>query len=126
MKLASVALCSALLLCACETVNPSPSVPTPGTVAIDCGPYASDFADCLAIVAAAAKAVDPSPDPGSRVDVSKGLTGDGCIIGGDCEQAAAASVAHVTFVSPTGSRASADVITSPLGAYVGVNPVVGR
>jgi hypothetical protein len=97
-------------------VGPSPSPPASAqgiapatTVAIDCGSFAGDLADCLALVSAAAKLVDPAPEPGSRAEVS----------------ATAAEMAHVTFISPEGDRWSADVISNPVGAYVAVNPIVG-
>jgi hypothetical protein len=117
MKLAFLALLvSAIGACGQPVVITAPSLPASAqsiapatTVAIDCGSFSSDFADCLALVSAAAKLVDPAPEPGSRAEMS----------------ARAADMAHVTFISPEGSRRSADVISNPVGAYVAVNPTVG-
>jgi hypothetical protein len=117
MKLAFLALLAfAIGACGHPVVTPSKSPPPAAqsvapatTVAIDCGSFSGDLADCLALVSAAAKLVDSAPERGSRAEVS----------------ARAADMAHVTFISPAGDRWSADVISNPVGAYVAVNPTVG-
>jgi len=118
----------AILLTGCAAPSPSPA-PTSGesTVTIDCGPYAGDFADCLAIIGAAAKIADPTPVPGTRIEVSRASVGEACPTANGCVQLAAATTgAHVKFSAPNGAWASADVITNPLGLYVGVNPAYGN
>jgi len=126
MRVAPVLLL-ALLLTGCATPSPSEAPPPSGsTVTIDCGPYAGDLPDCLAIIAAASKVADPSPVPGTRIEVSKGSVGGACPTANGCVQLAAAAIgAHVKFTAPGGAWSSADVITNPLGLYVGVNPANG-
>ena len=118
----------AILLTGCAAPSPSASPTSRGsTVTIDCGPYAGDFADCLAIIGAAAKVADPTPLPGTHIEVSKGSVGDACPTASGCVQLAAATTgAHVKFSAPNGAWTSADVITNPLGLYVGVNPASGN
>jgi hypothetical protein len=91
--------------CAGPTPRPSATLAQPslGSISIDCGPYGNDVSDCLAIVAAAAEVVAMSSAPGAHAVVTD------------------TTLAHVTFTIPNGNVASADVVVSPMGAYVGVN-----
>lgn len=74
----------------------------------------------MAIVAAAARVAPVSIVPGTRADVSQGTAARTCQPAQNCiELAASAMLVHVTFTTPTGDQASADVATNPLGAYVG-------
>jgi hypothetical protein len=97
-----------------------------GTLVVACGPLAADVPDCLAIVAAAVRVAPVSIVPGTRADVSNRATNRSCQMVPTCvEFAASAIYVHVTFTTPTGDQGSADVVTNPLGAYVGVNPTHG-
>jgi hypothetical protein len=121
-----VALLFVVEACGAPTITPAPSpsdsaIGIASTIAIDCGPDSNDVADCLAIVEAAAKAVDPRPEAGSRAVVSKPVALADCP-GSACPQlAVSTTVAIVTFVSASGQQTVAHVITSPPpGGYVGV------
>jgi hypothetical protein len=85
------------------TLSPTPAQASLGTLSIDCGPYSQEVSDCLAIVSAATKVVSLSTAPGAHAVVTD------------------ASFPHVTFTIPNGNVASADVVVSPEGTYVGVN-----
>jgi hypothetical protein len=123
-----IIVCGGLAI-SCSTIQPTTEVsPTVGlsvTVSVDCGPFAADLSDCLAIVSAAATVVPVVP--GSQVQVTKRVAAAVCQPEPSCvTTAAAALIAHVAFTAPGGSLSSADVVTNPLGQYVGANPSIGQ
>ena len=89
--------------------GPSPSPPLATTIAVDCG-AGRDLAECLAIVAAASERVPSSGAPGVRAEVRNGLTPD---------------VTLVTFITPSGDRASMWVIPTPIGGYTAAVSING-
>jgi hypothetical protein len=101
-----------------QAARPSPSPAT--TISVDCGSVTA-VSDCLAMVSAAARAVSLAAVPGVRAEVSPAgaaeLRCSSCL-GGNI-LAAASVVARVSFITPSGSEASAWVITNPIGSYAG-------
>jgi hypothetical protein len=128
MKRLFLVLAFLITACAAPIITPSPSVGGPRasiatTIAIDCGPFSGDIPNCLAIVEAAARVVEPAPVAGSRAEVSNSVALADCPNPGDCpELAAAVSVAQVRLTSPSGDQVTVDVMAGgpPPGGYFGL------
>jgi hypothetical protein len=97
--------------------GPAPAAePTPGpgfvqqaTIVLDCLPGHFYGLDCLEIAAAAVRAVDPVPTPGSRAVVFDVLV-TRCSGPGFCRSIGPSQLAgSVTFTAPSGERTSAQV-----------------
>ncbi len=96
---------------------PAPAAePTPGpgfieqaTIIVDCLPGHAYLLDCLEIAAAAARAVEPVPAPGSRVVVFDVLA-TRCLGPGFCRSVGPNQLAgSVSFTTTSGERTSAQV-----------------
>ncbi len=102
-----LAIAAAVLVVACASSSPTATLAPSRTLpalAVACEQAGGYSAECLAVAAAAAKAVPISLDAGIRADVvSKGTWW------------------HVVFTTSSGQQASADVVWSPVGTLAGVN-----